>query len=338
MAQNFCTLDKAASSLDVSLEAMVEAWLDERLPFYIHLKHTSCTIRRCISPKLHGLAENDIRYGRDFYQAKDSPDYGISMFTPELPLDAHLKTKLLYDTTGEKIKQKGAFYEYRYRGVANGYWVLKPTSVAHLSNGEYVLTDVENASNYGDVTVHAHDEHDYLIFSECVSVVFSSLFVRMSEADAFFLSEKDNCYSQEGAVCESSTSEQQLISTNLPPKVAFALYLIMQEWCTKNKNGEIIISKVVDYFSNILDKPPGHPTVTRWAIKPDMESIVRKRAIPGQKVALHYLLKSYCEIKKIKESPSLIAKMLNDFAFKHGYDSRLSFDEEEVSAWMKKPK
>lgn len=338
MAQNFFTLDKAASSLGVSLEAVVEAWLDERLPFYIHLKQTPCTIRRCISPKLHGLAEDDIRYGRDFYQAKDSPDYEILMFIPELPLDVHLKTKCLFDTTGEKIKQKGAFYEYRYRGVANGYWVLKPTSVAHLSNGEYVLTDVEKASNYGDVTVHAHDEHDYLIFSEYVSVAPSSFFVRMSEAVALFSGEKDNCYYQEGLGCIDSTFEQQLISTNLPPKVAFALYLIIHEWCTKNKNGEIIISKVVDYFANVLDKPPGHPTVTRWAMKPDMESIVRKRAMPGQKVALHYLLKSYCKIKKIKESPSLIAKMLNDFAFEHGYDSRLSFDEEEVSAWMKKPK
>lgn len=338
LAQDFYTLEEVASCLGVSMDSLVQAWLDERLPLYIHLQNLSCTIRRCVSPKVHMLAPDDIRYGRDFYQGKDSPNHEILMFVPELPLDAHLKIKCHIDTSGEKIKNKGKYYEYKYRGIANGYWVIKPTPTAHLSRGKYLLTDVEGQSNLGDITVHAHDEHDYLIFSESVCVVLSSFFIRMNEVKEVFSGKTETFLSEEKNYNINAIDKGPSLNKSRPPKVIFALYLIIHAWCTKNKNGEPTLSNAVDYLETVWDKSPKHGTVTRWAERPDVESIVEKRAMPGQKMALYFLLNSYCEHKKIRKSPASIVRLFNELAISKGYDSQLSFDKEEVSAWLIKPR
>ncbi|KKF36046.1 hypothetical protein SY86_12445 [Erwinia tracheiphila] len=79
-----------APRFGVDADVFIRAWLDERLPLYIHFGSGSprCTIRRCISAKVHEHAMDDILYGRDFYQSKDSPDHYALMFIPEKPLAA----------------------------------------------------------------------------------------------------------------------------------------------------------------------------------------------------------------------------------------------------------
>lgn len=106
----------------------------------------------------------------------------------------------------------------------------------------------------------------------------------------------------------------------------------------KIKKASQYISNVVDCLKIVSDKSPGLGTVTRWAERPEMENDVEKRAMPGQKLALYFLLRAYCEEKRIRKSPLELAKLLNGLALSKGYGSELSFNKEEVSAWLKRPR
>lgn len=67
MAQDFYSLEEMAPRFGVDADVFIKAWLDERLPLYIHFGSDSlpCTIRRCIPMQLHEYARDDILYGRD---------------------------------------------------------------------------------------------------------------------------------------------------------------------------------------------------------------------------------------------------------------------------------
>ncbi len=99
MAQDFYSLQEMAPRFGVDADVFIKAWLDEKLPLYIHFGSDSppCTIRRCIPRQLHEYARDDILYGRDLYQSKDSPDHDTLIFIPEHPLSAHLEVKAQYE-------------------------------------------------------------------------------------------------------------------------------------------------------------------------------------------------------------------------------------------------
>lgn len=138
MAQDFYTLEEMAPRFGVDADVFIRAWLDDKLPLYIYFgsDSPSCTIRRCIPRQLHEYARDNILYGLDSYQSKDSLDHDTLIFIPEHPLSAHLKVKARYELGEGAGPGLGAYYEYRYRGSARGYWLAKPTMTAHLSRGK----------------------------------------------------------------------------------------------------------------------------------------------------------------------------------------------------------
>ena len=84
----FSTLEEMAPCFGIDANVFIQAWLEGRLPLYIYFGNESrpCTIRGCVSAKVHEHVMHDILYGRDFYQSKASPDNDVLMFVPETPL------------------------------------------------------------------------------------------------------------------------------------------------------------------------------------------------------------------------------------------------------------
>ncbi|CFU87254.1 HNH endonuclease domain-containing protein [Yersinia pseudotuberculosis] len=89
----FSTLEEMAPCFGIDANVFIQAWLEGRLPLYIYFGNESrpCTIRGCVSAKVHEHVMHDILYGRDFYQSKASPDNDVLMFVPETPLSCKTK-------------------------------------------------------------------------------------------------------------------------------------------------------------------------------------------------------------------------------------------------------
>lgn len=333
MAQNFYSLEEMAPRFGVDADVFIKAWLDESLPLYIHFGRDSprCTIRRCISTKIHEHAVDDILYGRDFYQNKDSPDHNALMFIPEKPLASHLKVQTQFDAV------LGGFYEYRYQGNAHGYWIAKPTTIAHLNRGKYILTDKETvgsqSSPVGDVVVHAYDEYDFLIFSEAIYIDKLSLFVKENDV-------KDNLpelcrYIEPTAILSNHTISP--VQFYRPPNVYFALYLMISAWCPKHPDGKPMTSKLVTYFNETCKLAFTKGSISRWAERPELKSNIQKREMKGHREALSHLLQVYCDENKIDKMPTKVTEKLNELARVHGYGPELLFDTMEVTVWLKEP-
>lgn len=341
MAQGFYTLEEMAPRFGVDADMFIRAWLDDKLPLYIYLgsDSPSCTLRRCIPRQLHEYARDNILYGRDSYQSKDSPDHDTLIFIPEHPLSAHLKVKARYELGEGAGPGLGAYYEYRYRGSARGYWLAMPTMTAHLSRGKYLLTDKEavgsKSSPVGDVMVHAYDEYDFLIFPETIYINKLSFFVKESEVKNKF-SELTETIIQSNSFAEG---EKILSQSHRPPNINFALYLMISEWWPSDKNGNKIIikSKLRTYLNDHCGLKTSIKTIGRWAEKPELENNIIKREREGRKNALYYILKIYCEEKNIEMIPPVIVEKLNKLARDYGYGPEVSFDTIEVTVWLQEP-
>ncbi|EDQ6555876.1 hypothetical protein S675_004096 [Salmonella enterica subsp. enterica] len=343
MTQKFYTLEEMVSRFGVDADVFIQAWIDKRLPLYIYFQNLPCTIRRCVSAEVHECGKMDIQFGRDYYQSKDSPIHDVMMFVPEDQLSAHFKVRHRFEMGGGDGPRLGEYYEYRYRGYANGYWLAQPTRVTHLSRGKYLLTDKESIeciqSSLGDVTIHAFELSDYLVFSEPVYIERLSLLAKVEDVKELYPENKNDGVQPSGQ--KPDLMKPAAFVSHLTPDVIFALYLIIQAWCPKNKQNEPILSKVVDYLSSVY-KPSQKPspklgTIKRWAKKPLLESSIQKREREGQREALYFLIQVYCDEKKIKKSPVKVANLLNELLLSEGYDSEPTFNQEVVSVWLQRP-
>ncbi|EOZ7425131.1 TPA: hypothetical protein RM800_002118 [Yersinia enterocolitica] len=337
MAQDFYTLDEMAPRFGVDADVFIRAWLDEKLPLYIYFGSDSppCTIRRCIPRQLHEYARDNILYGRDSYQSKDSPDHDTLIFIPEHPLSPHLKVKARYELGGGDGPRRGGYYEYRYRGCARGCWLAKPTSVTHLSQGKYLLTDKDSV---GDVTVHALDAFDYLIFSEKTYVEKQSFMIREDDI-------KNNLPELKKASIhvidnEITTEESWIVNslTEYPtPKIKFALCLMIHVLAPKRSDNTPIITNITSDFNRLWDEGFSESTVNSWAKKPDLQSKKRLRPSFAQETGIYILLSTYCARKNIKKNASVVATRLTELAVSTSLNLDVKFSVDDVTPWFKRP-
>ncbi|EOZ1713055.1 hypothetical protein ACQPQ5_001320 [Yersinia enterocolitica] len=337
MAQDFYTLDEMAPRFGVDADVFIRAWLDEKLPLYIYFGSDSppCTIRRCIPRQLHEYARDNILYGRDSYQSKDSPDHDTLIFIPEHPLSPHLKVKARYELGGGDGPRRGGYYEYRYRGCARGYWLAKPTSVTHLSQGKYLLTDKDSV---GDVTVHALDAFDYLIFSEKTYVEKQSFMIREDDI-------KNNLPELKKAtvhvVDNEITTEKSVVVNFLKeyptPQIKFALCLMIHVIAPKRSDNTPVVTKITHDFKLLCDEGFSESTINSWAKKPDLQSKKRLRPSFAQETGIYILLSTYCARKNIKKNASVVATLLTELAASTSLNLGVEFTAEDVTPWLKRP-
>lgn len=344
MAQDFYTLDEMAPRFGVDADVFIRAWLDEKLPLYIYFGSDSppCTIRRCIPRQLHEYARDNILYGRDSYQSKDSPDHDTLIFIPKHPLSAHLKVKARYELGGGEGPELGGYYEYRYEGYARGYWTATPTMVAHFSRGKYLLTDKESferkSSFVGDVTVHACDVFDYLIFSEKTYVEKKSFMIREDDI-------KNNLPELKKASVhvidnEITTEESGIVNslTEYPtPKIKFALCLLIHVLAPKRSDNTPIITNITSNFYRLWDEGFSESTVNSWAKKPDLQSKKRLRPSFAQETGIYILLSTYCARENIKKNASVVATRLTELAVSTSLNIDVKFSVDDVRPWFKRP-
>lgn len=344
MAQDFYSLEDMAPRFGIDADVFIKAWLDKKLPLYIHFGSDSppCTIRRYIPRQINEYARDDILYGRDSYQSKDSLDHNSLIFIPEHPLSAHLKVKARYELGEGAVPRLGGYYEYRYRGSARGYWLAKPTSVAHLSQGKYLLTDkdsVECKSSFvGDVTVHALDVFDYLIFSEKTYVEKKSFMIREDDI-------KNNLPELKKASIhvidnEITTEELGVVNslTEYPtPKIKFALCLMIHVLAPKRSDNTPIITNITSNFNRLWDEGFSESTVNSWAKKPGLQSKKRLRPSFAQETGIYILLSTYCARENIKKNASVVATRLTELAVSTSLNLDIEFSVDDVKPWFKRP-
>lgn len=337
MAQDFYTLEEMAPRFGVDADVFIRAWLNKKLPLYIHFGSDSppCTIRRCIPRQLHEHATDNILYGRDSYQSKDSPDHDTLIFIPEHPLSAHLKVKARYELGEGAGPGLGAYYEYRYRGSARGYWLAKPTSIAHLSQRKYLLTDKDSV---GDVMVHALDVFDYLIFSEKIHIEKTSLMIREDDI-------KDNLPELKKAsvhvIDNEITIEKSEVVGSLKeyptPKITFALFLMIHVLAPKRSDHTPIVTNITSVFNVLWKEGIAESTVNSWAKKPDLQSKKRMRPSFAQKTGIYILLSTYCAHEDIKKNASVVATRLTELAVSTSLNLDIKFSVDDVRPWFNRP-
>uniref|UniRef100_A0A9X8VM02 Uncharacterized protein n=1 Tax=Serratia marcescens TaxID=615 RepID=A0A9X8VM02_SERMA len=342
MTQKFYTLEEMASRFGVGADVFIQAWIDKRLPLYIYFQNLPCTIRRCVSAEMHECGKMDIQFGRDYYQSKDSPVHDVMMFVPEDPLSAHFKVRHRFEMGGGDGPRLGEYYEYRYRGYANGYWLAQPTRVTHLSREKYLLTDKESVdcmqSSPGDVTVHAFDMFDYLIFSESIYIGKTSLMIREDEIKINLPElEQTNIYVNNVEGTPRDSEVVTLLKEFPTPKIQFALYLMIHASSPNRRDKTPIVTKITSEFTRLWDEGFTESTVNRWAKKPNLKSNKRLRPSFAQKTGIFILLSTYCARFDIKKNASAIATLLTELAVSTSFNLDVEFSADDVRPWLKRP-
>ncbi len=306
---------------------IIQQWIDGKLPLYVHLdgRHSVCTFRRCISIDEHKYAISDIMYGRDLYQYPDSPEGKLRLFVPETPLDSHLKVT-------PEFRYGGMVYEYKYRGKAYGYWHVKPSNSTKFCRGDFLISDVGlkdlKPDSLGDITIHAQQERDYLIFSEPTYINRKSLFV--DEADVVNLVQVPEV--SKGLLIRNAKSENLGTLYKVPSELV-ALYILMQE-CSVDKSDVMRPSIVAKPLSSLFGVNFHIDTVKGYGIRPELEREKTYRVNAKQRMAISYLLIELCNKKGINRSPSSLCDELNSLSQSERYSLSFSFSESEIEKWL----
>ncbi len=327
MARHFRHLSELTSFSEDENDMIIQQWIDGKLPLYVHLdgRHPVCTFRRCISIDEHKYAISDIMYGRDLYQYPDSPEGKWRLFVPETPLDSHLKVT-------PEFRYGGMVYEYKYRGKAHGYWHVKPSNSARFCRGDFLIADVGlkdlKPDSLGDVTIHAHQERDYLIFPEPTYINRKSLFV--DDADIVNFVQVPEV--SKDLLIKNARSEKPGTLYKVPSEL-IALYILMQE-CSLDKSDVLRPSIVAKPLSSLFGIDFDIDTVKGYGIRPELEREKSYRVNEKQRMAISYLLIELCNKKGIDRSPRSLCEELNSLSQLERYSLSFSFSESEIEKWL----
>ncbi|MBN3262176.1 hypothetical protein [Pectobacterium brasiliense] len=327
MTKNFHSLSELVAFSEGESDVIIQQWIDGKLPLYVHFdgRHPVCTFRRCISIDEHKCAISDIIYGRDLYQHSDSSEGKQRLFVPETPLDAHLKVT-------PEFRYGGMVYEYKYRGKAYGYWHIKPSNSARFCRGDFLITDVGlkdlKPDTLGDVTIHAQQERDYLIFSEPTYINRKSLFVDDKDVlDFIQVPEVNKDLSMPKAV------RQKPAALHKAPSELVVLYILMQE-CSLDKSGVMRPSIVEKPLTSLFGVNFDIDTVKGYGIRPELEREKAFRVNKKQEMAISYLLIEFCNKNKIDKSPVSLCEELNSLSQSERYSLNFTFSESEIKNWL----
>lgn len=329
MVKKFRLLSELVSLFEGDIDVIIQQWIDGKLPLYVHFdgRHPECALRRCISNDEHKYAFSDIMYGRDLYQHSDSPECKHRLFVPETPLDSHLKVT-------PEFRYGGMVYEYKYRGKAYGYWHIKPSNSARFCRGDFLITDVGLKSfkpdSLGDVTIHAQQDRDYLIFSEPTYISRESLFADDKDVLELIQTQTPNV---SNSLLMSKAVRERPRALYKAPSEFIVLYILMQE-CSLDKSGVMRPSIVAKPLTSLFGVDFHIDTVKRYGIRPEMEREKSFRVNKKQKMAISYLLIELCNKKKLDKSPGSLCEELNSLSKSERYSLNFTFSKSEIKNWL----
>ncbi|MGM3190474.1 hypothetical protein ACS25B_05930 [Dickeya dadantii subsp. dieffenbachiae] len=354
---NYLSLSEVVNEYNIHIKDVIQKWTDGDITLFVYFEAHPCRIKQ-FSSNMYTYEGGSATFNERFYH--DYKGLKTSIFIPEDNFLKRLVTveKYLYSEFDFKnISPKGKFYETVFFGTAFGFWVVKPTYIAHLSK-KYTLTDLETFKRKRDIpgavlVYRYHGKENYfstdcehLIFDEPVYIERNELVVRKDDIKLHFpnlkkvlltelvnknyLNEKNSSNSPNDVGAFDSVKSYPVL------KHRVALYIVIREWWgDREGNDETIAYKAAEHLKSNYNGRTKGKTIEGWIKKPE-EIKHKSRTYAVQIETLSIFINEVCKEKNIRKSEFAVAKMLTELAQQEKYKLDFSFSKEEVKNGYKK--
>ncbi|QBX82571.1 hypothetical protein [Citrobacter tructae] len=288
--KSFYSLSEVVDRIDLDIDFFISQWMIGKLYLFIHFDGEQCTLRHCRENN------DDFKYnvinGADLFQHENSPLHEYLGFIPEKNLENHFKCKFYHEWSIRFFK---GYNEYRYNGMAYGYWHIRPTKTTHFNRTQYLLSDKENYDNLKNksgvvfASPFYNADYDYLIFNTPVTIKIKNLYIERETVDLLFNEVISESVVEDAGSVNSHGEDENKISFYYPPNSRFALYILINECFAKN--GTITPSKVAWFFKE-KGISINQSTVKGWLDNPPAERNIKFR----EKIEIKRCCISYCMI------------------------------------------
>ena len=329
----FYSLSEVVDKFGLDIEFIISQWLMEKLYIFINFDGEPCTLRYC--RESNDNFKYDVGNGVDIFQHKDSPFHEYLMFIPGKNLEEHFKCNFKHDWSAHFFK---GYNEYRYDGMAYGYWHIRPTKTTHFNRVQYVLSDKEKYDNLKNksgvvfVSPFYKADYDYLIFSTPLTIRIENLYLEKGTIEIFLNELMLETITDGAGSVHHNAKNKKIIPSYYPPNTRFALYILINECFSKY--GEIIPSKVSWFFQN-KGISINQSTIKGWLDNPPAERDVKFREQPRDNELLYILLHDFFKDKKFLRDPSAVAKTLTEKAQSSPYNFKVIFSFSDLCNWLK---
>lgn len=330
----FYSLSEVVDKFGLDIEFIISEWIKGKFYIFIHFDGEPCTLRHCRENK--DDFEYDVRNGMDLFQHESNPLHEYLSFTPEQNLEKHFQWKFKHEWSIRFFK---GYNEYRYDGMAYGYWHIKPTKTTHFSREQYVLSDKEkyndlkNKAGVVFVSPFHNADYDYLVFRKSLTSEIKNLYIEREAIESFYndLISEPTIKNVDGSINFSEEYEDVIVSY-YPPNSRFALYILINE--IFSRNGKVPPGKVAWFFQK-KGIPINPSTVKVWMDNPPVERNVQFREKTRDSEMIYILLHEHFKDKKFLRNPSAVTEVLTEIAQSNTYNFDVNFTCEDVCKWLK---